>query len=363
MKILRITIVFFALGIFATSTNAQTERPKIGSLLPLSGDFSSLGDDNLKGADLAINQYEESKIFEKILGDTKAESKVAISEFRKMLSYDKIIGAYVMRSPMGMAINPISKEMKIPIFGGVGHSEFPKNNNYAWQFWSSSDEEGEFIADSIVKQGYRKVAILTAEDEWTLSVTEGLKNKLLSKELAEKVEIVYDKTVIPNEFDFKTLVSNIKIKNADAVFVNLSISQLGVCFKQLRSMKFSNAIFSNFWVQKKEVLDSAGTAVESVIFAEMKTDYPKFTEAFMNNYKKRPTAAALSSYVSFSFILQVLKKSKEEINTGEEFQVLLLKEKEITLPDHNFRIENRRVKFPLVLQTIKDSKVSLFSNN
>jgi branched-chain amino acid transport system substrate-binding protein len=324
---------------------------RIGLLTPVTGDFALLGDDNLKGAELALE--EEGLHINIQVGDSKTDPKTAVSEFRKLVEVDHIIGAFVMRSPICMTINPISKELKIPIFGGAGIDEFPINNEYAWQFWVPSSEEGAFVAGAMIDRGLKKLAVVTAEDEWTLSLTEGFRKKVENLKSEKESNIVFDKAFLPSENDFRTLIIKLKNTNPDAVFVNLGITQLGPFFKQLRSLNFDKPIYSNFWAQKKNVIDSAGGATENIIFSEMKTDYPKFVLAFENKYKSRPTASVITAYTAFKFIAQTLK-ANPDINSSADFQKKLLQQKEIILSDINIKVTNRRVLFPMALRIIKN---------
>ena len=142
--------ILFALFLFfpcitfaAPTTDGESKNSvAIGALIPLSGDYAPVGDDNRKGIELALAESGENSSVSVVFGDSRTDPKTAINELRKMVRTDGVLGAFAMRSPIGMAVNPVSKSLQIPILGGVGHSDFPKQNGYAWQMWSPSDYEG-----------------------------------------------------------------------------------------------------------------------------------------------------------------------------------------------------------------------------
>ena len=203
------------------------------------------------------------------------------------------------------------------------------------------------------KEGVRKFAMVTTEDEWTVSVSDGFRKAV--KELPGSA-IQFDELILPTEFDFRSNISKLKQGEFDGIFVNLGLGQLGIFFRQMRELGVKSSVFSNFWIQKKEVIDNAEGAAEGVKYAEMKTDYPKFVAAVKEKFDQAPSAAVLTSYVAMKFVMQVVENDEESVTSGAALQKLLMSQKSITLPDVELEVKERIVQLPLVMRVIKDGR-------
>ena len=169
---------------------------------------------------------------------------------------------FVQRSTAGMAVNSLSLRDSLPLFGGVGHPLFVHRNEFAWQFWVSSDDEGGALADAAISRGYRSMAVMTVEDEWSVTVSAGFRTRY--KELGG--EITFDEFLLPTDTDIKPLLTKIRKASPSAVLLNLSIPQLGVAMKQIREMGLSTQIFSTFWAATPDVIQSSKGHAEGVLF-------------------------------------------------------------------------------------------------
>lgn len=340
-----LAVAFAAISFPFVSVKADT---KVGMLLPLSGNYAAVGVDNRQGieAALELSPYTGSLNIE--YADSKADATVAVSEFRKLTNDEQVVAVYAMRGPVGMAINPISKAIGVPILGGVGNKDFAAMNEYAYQFWSTSDEEGRFLANALKSNRLMKVALLTAQDDWPVAVSKAFRERVK----ANNGSIVYDQEYIPSELDFRTAIAQLKSKAPDVVFANLGINQLAPFFKQAREFKLALAIYSNFWAAKKDVINAAGIEnVEGIKFVEMNTALPSFQKTVAEKFKSTPSGATLSAYAGTLLFLQVAAKHPEA-RSPLSFNRALTEMREIETPDGPLFIKDRRVEFPLIERTI-----------
>ncbi len=288
---------------------------KLGALLPLSGPYAAVGADNQRGIELA----KEEASFEVIYADSKAEPAQAISEFQKLVNINNVNGVFVFRGPPGMAVNPISKKEKIPLLGGVGNKDFINQNDYAFQAWIPSDKEGEFLAKQM--KNYEKIALLTVQDDWPISVSKGFRESIGKK-------LIFDEEILPSEIDIRSQAH--KLKNSDAIFLNVAISQIGSFTTQLRALGVKARIFTNFWAGKEEVIKAIGN--EELSFAEMDS--------------QDLTSAELSGYVSAILF-----------SKAPNYEALINQD-EVVTKRGTYKIKNRVIQFPMRLRTIKNGKVN-----
>lgn len=352
-------LLIFSIFLFPT-TKILAEEIKLGVIPSLTGTFADLGEDCRRGAELAmdsktdhgkINNYQVSLVY----GDSQADPKTGISEFNRLVDQEKVLAVLTMRSPIGMSLNPISKAKGIPLAAAVGHPKFPVENEYAFQFWPSTVQEGGVLAKKALELNYKDLIALTLEDDWTLSLTEGFKKALENN----GGQISLNKTFLPGETDFSTIVTQLRSKKADAIFVNLSMTNSPIMIKRLREQGVKLPILTNFWMGDGNAIKTAGIEnVEGVIFPEVSLKYSNFEQKLnqLNPKQKRPSAMTYSCYSGLAFFLEALKNDKN-IKNSTSFYTTLNKTNEVKLLDSIIEIKDRRVNFPVVIKTIKNGQV------
>ncbi|MGE3756517.1 MAG: penicillin-binding protein activator [Pseudobdellovibrionaceae bacterium] len=346
--------LFIAIAILLAQSQisfAQSTKAKIGFLLPLSGQYAAVGIDNQQGIEIAKSEIDPSLQFDLIFADSKADPTQSVSEFKKLSEIDKVIGAFVFRGPPGMAINPLSLKAHLPLLGGVGNKDFALNNPYAFQLWVRSDTEGEYLATQIIEKGFKKIALITVQDDWPVAVSNGFISRL--KELNTK--LIFDQELLPTDVDFRSQISKLRQSNPDAIFLNIGLNQIAPFAKQLREQGVKAQLFSNFWAGKKEVITGAGEFGEGMMFAEMATNLDDLKDKLKNRFNSSPSGATLSSYVATIFIAQSLKGLSNP--NPDTFYSSLLAQKEVRTRNGVFEIKNRFVQFPMALRAIRNGIV------
>lgn len=333
----------------SSSFAEPNSKVKFGALLTLSSNFATVGEDCRKGIEAALDISESRDLIEVVYSDSRNEPPYAIGELRKLKESDGVLGVFTHRSTIGMSLNPVALKMELPFLGAVAHKDFAANNKYAFQVWSTSDEEADFLAKQIKEMKYKRVALMYTEDDWTSAVSTRFKETL--KNLG--VEIVFDQSVLPSETDFKSLVLKMKQKEPDAVFMNVVLPQISPLLKNIRQYKTNVAIFSNIYVAKKEVIESVGAeALEGIRYVEIDTDLPALQAKLGLNKNQPPPGLSISAYISTMLLAQAVKEN-EDIKTSDDLHKALLSQQEIKTPDHTYVIKDRYVKFPLALKGIR----------
>lgn len=352
-------ILLFNLLVFVNCCFA--EEVKIGMLLTLTGSSADLGEDCKRGINLAyktktkdgiLNEYKVTFVF----GDSQGDPKTGISEFKRLVDQEKIFAALTVKSAIGMSINPISKARKIPLIGSVGHPNFTVNNEYAFRFRPSTQQEANALENKIKKQEYQSFAIVTTEDDWTLALTEDVR-KILEK---NSKTIVFNQTILPTEVDFLPLIAKIKKSKFDVLFANIApISAIALFIKKAREQGIDSTIISNLWIADKEVIETAGIDnVEEVVFPEVKLKYPIFEKGLneINLPIKRPSGLTFSCYSGVSFILETLENNKN-IKDSESLYNAMLNTNKIHLLDNVVEVTDRSINSPVVLKRITKGEI------
>lgn len=353
-KILVVALLLHASS-FVSAETQRTVKIKVGMIIPLSGAYASGGVDNQRGVEAALAATTPTSQLEIIYADSKGDPVTGINEFRRLTESERVVAVYVMRGSVGTPLNPLSLSSAIPLIGGVGNKDFAAGNRYAFQAWSKSDEEGTFLAQVLKHHSYDSVALFTVQDDWQSSVSDGFRAAAQNLQL----KLVSDQDVVPSESDFRSLLLKVKSSSPRAIFANLGVNQIAPFLRQVKDLQISSPVYCNFWVSKKDVIDSAGVdTVEGVRFVEMNTNLPSLQKFVSEKYSSTPSGATLSAYASTLLLLQTISRNST-ISTKEELYAALLNQTEITTPDGAIPIVDRRVKFPLAEKIVKAGKIEV----
>ena len=330
----------------------KSEQIKVGMLLTLSGSFATAGEDCRKGIEAALANTGKEKEFHLLFADSKNEPSTAVAEFRKLTQIDGALAIYTHRSSMGMALNPISASAKIPLLGAVGHKDFASGNKFAFQVWPKSGKEGAFVAEVFLRQNFKRAAIISTEDDWTSAIAEGFRQRY--SELG--ANLVFDQSVLLKDRDFRTLLTKIKQRSADVIYVNVLLPQIGPLIRQAKELGISLSLFSNFYTARSDVLESAGLeALEGVQYVEMDTNLPSLKKRLGLSAEAYPQGLTVASYVATTLLVQAIS-SMNATNPSSTVYSALLAQNEVVTPDHVFAVVDRVVEFPLVVKEIRDGK-------
>lgn len=335
--------------------NRVEADPKFAALIPLSGGFAPTGEDNKRGFELALDQFPESAKDTFIFEDTQADVKTSLSIYEKLVKLYSLLGVYVIRSPLGLALNNLSNRDKMPLLGGVAHTKFTEANPFAVGVWSTTSAEGDLIAKTLLDRKIAdRVCMITTTDDFLLAITDSVRAGLTSNNHPPALNEEID----PNEMDLRGILLKVKQKNCSALFLNLVLAQYAPALKRTYEAQLTMPKFGNYWLQKPEVLSAAGNkAGEGFTFVEMKVDQPEFLAAYHKKFgDHRPTSASLSGFAAGILMLEVLSKHPK-IDSPKEFYQELLKVSEINSLGYHVPIKDRRVEFPLVLKRVESGKV------
>ncbi|MBP9837747.1 MAG: ABC transporter substrate-binding protein [Proteobacteria bacterium] len=353
-----LNIWLLIISIFVIDVKAEDREITLGVIADLTGGSASAGLDCKTGFDVARKIWapNDKRGEYKIkfhYGDTQGETKNAISEFKKMTESDKVSAVVITRSQYAMSVNPISKEKKIPILATAAHHEFLKQNPYAFRFIENTTIEGTNLANKMIASGHKRIAIVTAEDEFTISLTKEFViafNKLGG-------EVVYQNNVVGDSPDYQPIVNQMRLQKPDAVFVNVLIPQAASLFRRIREMGMKQTIYTHYWCAKDEVVKAANGTAEGVIFVEINLDRKKFREEYQKLIGERiPNAPAYCCYAALALILQTIEQIKQE-NFNDKFLLALSDQKQIELLDETISMVNREAQYEIVFKTVKQNKI------
>jgi len=352
-------ILLFCSMSLPNSVDAEPAPVTVGALSELSGPFASIGEECRRGYEIAevgfISNSEKGRRQIRVhYGDHQRKPGLGISEFRRMTEVEDAIAVASNAAPVVMAINPISKDKKIPFVATVIHPDFIDQNPYAFRFWPNASAEGGSLARKIIDLGYKKVALLTLEDDYPLSVSQGFGGVL--SELGGS--LVFSSHVLKEETDFSTLSTLVRSSKPEAVFINVVGTQLAQIMKKLRQQKLQVPFFATLSLAKDEILQVAGRAAEGAIFVEVDGEKPLFLSHLKKLFGADKSAGIdYACYTALGTILYLLN-THPDVSRAEELFLQLSKLNSVPLLDEELRIINREAQYSFIFRQIRNGKVA-----
>ena len=335
---------------------AQENELRIGFMAELSGQYSANGNDCVLGYKAALERFAPGGIradyrIKALYGDTQRDPKVALAEFRKMVEVDKVLVIVANSSPVAMALRPLSDRKLFPIVVTSGHSDFLVGAKAAFRFWPTAVAEGKKLAQAALRQGLKNVAIITTEDDWLMSFSQGFRDAYAEYQSG----ILLDQIIQKSDRDYSSLMVRIRHLKPAAVLVDLGIGQAGLFIRRLREQGYRGIILGNYFAVHPSELEIAGdAAAEGLIFVEPDFEHPDFLETFKRvaGGEIKPRALSYACYVSAAFVLQAVP-TNHALTTPIAVLRVLDKIKSVDLIDHSLPLEGREAIIPERIRVLR----------
>ncbi len=226
-----------------TAHNADSNGGKqaitIGLTLPLTGPVAILGEPAKKSAELALKDAQAAALtnggkglkydYTLVIEDDAFDATKAASAANKLINVDKALAIISFGSGTGNSINAIAEKNKTVQFA-LASDPTVANGEYNYIHWTPASVEGKLIADEMIRRGYKKVSLVTANHAGTKAVTDSIKAALAGKD----IEIVTDDMTNNGEKDFRTIIQKIKRAHADIVVLELFSPEIEIAAKQMK---------------------------------------------------------------------------------------------------------------------------------
>lgn len=227
-------------GNIASNDHADGKQTvAIGLTLPLTGPVAILGEPARKSAELALKDAQTAALanggkglkydYKLVIEDDAFNATKAASAANKLINVDKALAIISLGSGTGNSINAIAEKNKTVQFA-LASDPTAANGEYNYIHWTPASVEGKLMADEMVRRGYKKVALITANHAGTKAVTDSVKASLAGKD----IQIVTDDMTNMGEKDFRTIIQKIKRANADIVVLELFSPEIEIAAKQIK---------------------------------------------------------------------------------------------------------------------------------
>jgi branched-chain amino acid transport system substrate-binding protein len=328
IAVVSIAIAMFALVGGSEKARAQTREPiKIGVILPLSGSAAAIGQENLRGIQLAfdeINNTVGGTLVQFVIADDQNTPNVGLTEARRLVDNEKVAAVIgTLNSAVALAIHSFTTRAKVPYVSGGIVRDLTEARKSLYTFRASvaaAQLEG-VIAQFLVQNGWPNVILMGSDyAAGHDAVGEVGKNvKLLDGNVVAEV--------FPRagETDYAPFFSRLADLKADAVY---GFFFGGDTLRFVRQYKSSSMqfplIMTDVAVNAGGVAQALGPDIDGVYSVEYwlnaLTDPQSkaFIDAFTKKYGVAPEGLAYCGYIEGRIMVEALKALNGKVASGEE---------------------------------------------
>lgn len=313
----------------ASQQGESAETIKIGSILPFSGVYASLGKDLSDGMKLyfdSINWEVEGKKIELIEEDTEADPQVALRKLRKLMDQDNIdILNGAVSTAVAYAIRDEVDSKKLPYLAShAGGNDLTrgKRSDYIWRSsfssWQIGHSMGEWAFENVGDKMYIAAADYAFGREVSAAFIEAYK-----KAGGEIVGEVYPPLGNNDYSSYLTTIGGVEADGVYAFFAGSDAVRFVQQFEQF-GLKEKFKLVGSGWLVAEDLRETIGNAAEGT-FASTFWDYnleteenQAFVKAYEEAYDRRPTIESLEGYDAARIIAEAITVTKGDVSDSDK---------------------------------------------
>ena len=323
-------------GLGARRLLAQAKPIKIGVLAPLSGVYTSLGQNKVNGITMYLEE-QGMKVGERpiqiIREDTEANPQVGLRKARRLVedeNVDVLLG--VISSAIGYALKEyVARARKVWVTtGAAADGIFKKSNNNPYAFrsslsvWQANYPMGEWMA----KQNIKRVFVTGPDYAMGREAIASFRGGFGSA----GPQVVGEAYAPLNTNDFAPFLAQIKAANPDCVYASYAGGDAVRFVKQFSEfgLRKSIRLAGYGYIAEEDLFDAQGEAVVGV-WSALNYAYGIDTPAnktFIANYRKRysaaPTVDSVAGYVGAQVVYEAIKSMCGQVTSQEALSKAIL---------------------------------------
>jgi branched-chain amino acid transport system substrate-binding protein len=243
-------------------------------------------------------------------GDPREAANVA-QKFVSAGGVLAVIGDF--SSTASLAAAPIyQKAGIIMLTPTASHPDITKTGNYIFRDTPIAATEVNATVDWGIKDiGGKRIGIIGRNDDYGRAYGELFK----TRSQADGAEVVAEEYINPGNQDLKPLITGMRAKRPDMVFLALFQVEAALLFQQSRDMKFQPVFMSGAGLFNPQLLSLAGDAANGMLLVS--TYYPastnpevqRFVAAYQAKFGAIPSKFAAHSYDAVRLIADAIKRA------------------------------------------------------
>lgn len=329
--VIAVVVIIVAVVLAAKQPNpqpapAESQEPiKIGGIFALTGLGASQGQQELKGAQLAV---EEINAKGGVLGrplELKAEDvsldklRVASTATRKLIDVDQVVAIVGPQwDEPAAAVLPITEEEQVSTISPdvTRDLESEVNFDYFFSTWHDNRVGIRTLVEFAAQQNWDNVAIIRLVGGGFMQYTRDLFIEMAPE---YEVNIIADIDVgNPLETDFRTHLTKIKPLNPDAIFMAVVDPTECALMKQLKELDMNVPVLATESAGNEPSLQACANELENLYFSTPRhtAKYADFASRFAVHFGQEPKfTTVVNAYDAVGVIARALEQT--DLNGGK----------------------------------------------
>lgn len=329
-------------GTTAAAAPEDSGKNKLAFFLPMTGDLMQYGESLYRGAELALNQFNEKNGTSYVIEvyDDKGDPTEAVNVANMIVSDESVIagmGSY--SSSCAMAAAPVFEEADLLLFSpNASHTDFPSMGKNMFSAVISQKYEGAEFANALLDRfGPQNVALLYQNTDHGVIATD-----VFTKQYeAEGGKVIISETFVAGQTsDFSPVLSKIKNANPDTLYINASYADCAQIIMQAKSLNMDCQFVCPGMCLTEEFLKVVGDSIDGTLVlssvpaflpsvlenTELDENMQAFVDSYTAAYDEIPDGFAASAYDAVNIVLDACQKVgtetpalREEIAKLREF--------------------------------------------
>lgn len=337
-KLLAVSMIgALALGTLAgcggasTTTGGSANGPiKIGINFELTGGVAAFGNSALNAAKLATKEINAAggvlgKQIELVVADNASKPDETARAAQKLISSDKVVAMIgATTSTNTLAAVPIANEKKVPMISSSATNpkvtvddRTNKVNEWVFRACFIDPFQGKVMADFSTKDLKAKTAVIYTDTSSDYS--KGLSKFFKETFTKNGGTIVAEESYQQKDNDFKAVLTRIKDKKPDVIYVPGYYEEVGKIVKQAREMGITVPMMGGDGWEAPQLFDIAGKENLNNTFIsnhyandDQAPEVQKFLTAYKNEYKgEMPDAMGVLGYDAVYMLADAIKRAGE----------------------------------------------------
>ena len=321
-------LVFLVAGLaVAGCGDSGGKTVKIGMVYELTGNTASYGTSAANGAKLAFKAINASggvlgKQIQLITADNKGEPSESANAMTKVITQDKVVAVTgVTVSSCGIAASAVAEDNKIPFVAAAAvnpkvtvDERTGKVKNYTFRACFIDSFQGivgvNFASNSLKA---KNVAIMTdSSSDYSKGLTGIFKNAFAGK----GGKIVAEEAYLQKDQDYKSILTKIKAKNPDLLYIPGYYEDVGKIIKQARELGMTIPVLgADAWDSPVLVELAGAQALNNTFFTNFYSVEDKnpvsnsFVEAYKKEYGAIPDSMAAMGYDAANLLVDAIRRA------------------------------------------------------
>jgi len=299
---------------------------KVGLNYELSGNVASYGTSLSNGAELAIEEINKNggvlgKQLKVIKADNKSENAESANVATKLITRDKVVAILgAATSGNTKAAVPAATQNKVPLISGSATADDVtvdsngKVREYIFKTCFSDSFQGIMMSNFAYNDlGLKNAAILT---DTASDYSKGLANSFKENYTKLGGKVIIEESYKAKDTDFKSVLTSIKAKNPEVLYVPGYYEEVGLIIRQARELGLNIPILGGDGYESPKLTEIAGKeALNNVYYtthySSKDPNVVKFINAYKEKYGKEPDAFGALGYDLGYFLADGLKRAGE----------------------------------------------------